>query len=453
MSKLRKNYDLEISKDDPFEYAFSARKNSGMILTNFISTISQPFTLAINSEWGTGKTTFLRMWKQHLELPDHGYKVVYFNAWETDYYENPLTTIISEISDQIFPRNAQLIESAAKVAKSAVPILLKGLVGNLISKVIGSDATKDLAETLGEATQEFFEQEISSYSENKKQLVNFKAELTKIKASESPDKPIVIIIDELDRCKPSYSIEVLECIKHLFSIEGYVFVLAIDKKQLSSSIQHEYGEIDTDGYLRRFIDLNYLLPEPSRYEFAEYLLHSFALDEDFSSQSDNDNITEFNDILVFFAEKLSFSLRKIEQIYAEYNSIIRSYKESILYSNFICVLLMLRVCNSDSYIKVINGGSGAPELMNIFTEFNRDLHNLRPDIRLIVNLLPMNKLSVDSEFNSAENKRWHESNELNTRLASITNSASILFHNKNKDKRLIDLLAEWIEFGSAFTYK
>ena len=85
--------------------------------------------------------------------------------------------------------------------------------------------------------------------------------------------PLVIAIDELDRCRPSYAVELLEIAKHFFSVDNIVFVLAIDKAQLSHAIKAVYGnDFDASGYLRRFIDLDFQLPKPEQTDFTEQAL-------------------------------------------------------------------------------------------------------------------------------------------------------------------------------------
>lgn len=76
------------------------------------------------------------------------------------------------------------------------------------------------------------------------------------------NKKIIIMVDELDRCKPTFAIELLEVIKHLFDVENMVFIFALDIKQLSYSVQSVYGTgIDSTGYLCRFFDYISKLPK------------------------------------------------------------------------------------------------------------------------------------------------------------------------------------------------
>lgn len=91
---------------------------------------------------------------------------------------------------------------------------------------------------------------------------------------------MIFIIDELDRCNPYYAVKVLERIKHLFNIPNIVFVLSIDKEQLSNSIRGYYGSdlIKADEYLKRFIDIEYTLPDPDVDVFANIYLIITILD-------------------------------------------------------------------------------------------------------------------------------------------------------------------------------
>ncbi len=86
---------LNIPKDDPFAEDILERKESAEILTQFISTIKEPYVLAIDSAWGTGKTTFIQMWSQLLK--NNGYPCIYINAWENDFSDDPLVSLIGEI--------------------------------------------------------------------------------------------------------------------------------------------------------------------------------------------------------------------------------------------------------------------------------------------------------------------------------------------------------------------
>ena len=65
------------------------------------------------------------------------------------------------------------------------------------------------------------------------------------KTAEFTSKKLVFLIDELDRCRPTYAVETIEKIKHLFSVPGIIWVLVMNKEQIESSIQKVYGTINS----------------------------------------------------------------------------------------------------------------------------------------------------------------------------------------------------------------
>jgi hypothetical protein len=105
------------------------------------------------------------------------------------------------------------------------------------------------------------------------------------------EPPLFIVIDELDRCRPSYAITLLERVKHLFSVDGVVFVIGTDTDQLRHSIGSVYGAgFDGKGYLQRFFDRTYRFAKPDNRKYVEQLLASNKIDGDrLRSPPDNDH--------------------------------------------------------------------------------------------------------------------------------------------------------------------
>jgi hypothetical protein len=136
---------------------------------------------------------------------------------------------------------------------------------------------------------------------------------------------LIIFIDDLDRCKPDYTIKLLECIKHFFSVPGAVFVLAIDSDSLGASVRASYGDaIDTDNYLRKFIDWRYRLPKPRAKNFGSFLAEKF----EFSSIADagfaKEDLASAAIAFGKVAETLNLTLREQEQCFTELNLTLRS---------------------------------------------------------------------------------------------------------------------------------
>ena len=254
---------MEIPIDDPFLNCRLDRKKDAEIFTNIVNNYRDGCTIALTGRWGSGKTTFLRMWEQYIR--NNGQKVLYLNAWENDYIPEPLVCIIGEL-ESVFPADRQ--EIIVKAAKEIFHILKKmplALALDFVDRKIGS-GTKDLIkETMSKRQDAVFENELSEYKIKKDGLTGFKSVLVNAVSSLDTENPVVFIIDELDRCRPDYAVEILEIIKHFFSVPGIVFILSIDKDQLANSVRGYYGSdrIDAEEYLRRFIDIEYSLPDNS----------------------------------------------------------------------------------------------------------------------------------------------------------------------------------------------
>lgn len=363
-----KNPAVEIVEDDPFRHDVLNRKESAEVLTQLLSTITEPFVLAIDSEWGTGKTTFVRMWQKHLE--NGGYPCLYFNAWENDFAIDPLVAFIGEINagmDQLkippdrLAKAKELFEKAKSVgttiARHAIPIALKlGTAG-----VLDMDAftEKTLADCAGKLAQDKIEQ----YQADKLTITKFKESLQDFVAELGSDTekkfPLIFFIDELDRCRPTYAVELLERIKHLFSIDGIIFVLAIDKEQMGHSVSALYGaKMNSDGYLRRFIDLDYALPQPSIESFANYLFNRFGLDALIAKRLTREKHYERERILTTFtnfSHAFRLTLRVQEQCFSRFNIALRTTPPDYDYHPILLTaLIVVKVVNPVLYRKYIS---------------------------------------------------------------------------------------------------
>jgi hypothetical protein len=239
------------------------------VITTFYPFANSAYVLSLNASYGSGKTTFLRMWKSFLE--GEGYEVVYLNAWETDFDNEPLIPIASALLKEINPNTA-----GEKTKKALQGVLgVAALVGNsVLEKATGIDAkrimedvesnlTEDDLEKQGKTLCDSFYFKKAAYERLKTSLSDYVSSLGK--------KPLIILVDELDRVRPDYSVRFLEAIKHIFSVEGVCFVLAVDRKQLESSVRQLYGDVDFENYYRRFVTREAELPEPVDVDWDKFI--------------------------------------------------------------------------------------------------------------------------------------------------------------------------------------
>ena len=197
---------------------------------------------------------------------------------------------------------------------------------------------------------------LTEYQELKQVLSDFKTGLKEI-ISNLNDRNIYIFVDELERCRPIFAIELLEAIKHLFNVKGLVFILGIDRSQLKHTISNIYGcGMDGEGYLRRFIDLELELPKPDIKIFTNYLQQKFEIKNNLENTNQNWVIgyNEFNRYFNIFASLYPLHLREIEQIYAKFNVITKMLDENVIkITPILALLIILKVKDRKLYDEFI----------------------------------------------------------------------------------------------------
>lgn len=267
--------------DEPFAGDHWGRKQFAEHLTGYVGRMKVGATIAIDAEWGAGKTWFVQHWKQH--LINEGHHVAYIDAFANDYIDDPFLLIATEIANQVEKKEGKrLKKTAVSVYHAMLPSLPKlifsaamtlmgaGLVAQSITETVEGikEATGDFgekfAEDMNERIKAQLEEKVQNHEADKKTLESFKQQLIEI--ASKLDKPLVFIVDELDRCKPEFSIRLIERIKHFFEIPNIVFVLAIHKKQLCESIDSYYGFKSENQYLDKFIDFSFKLFVESSFE-------------------------------------------------------------------------------------------------------------------------------------------------------------------------------------------
>ena len=334
--------ELIIEEGKPFMNCQLGREEYANILTQIVSRLYEGGVVAINGKWGTGKTTFVRMWKQSLE--NDGFKTLYFNVWQDDYISDPLIGLIAQMrnmckTEDDNDRFSKLVDTASEILASAVPAIFKGLT----SKCLGDTCAEAVYDSINNVV-DGFKKEIENYQEQRNSVEGFCQLITKFVASFGSDKPVIFMVDELDRCNPSYAVKVLERIKHLFDIPNVVFVLSIDKVQLCNSIRGYYGTdaINAEEYLQRFINLEYQLPEPNPETFCKYLYRHYQYDTFFTNC--NYPLLEegrlFESLSSRLFKKMNLTLREMDRIYAHMRLVLLSYDKRQMFQPAVLLLLI-----------------------------------------------------------------------------------------------------------------
>ncbi len=283
----------------------------------YIATDNRSLVMSINASWGMGKTTFLDGLKALMQNDENAklFNVFRFNVWEHDIFDNPLCPFMYSIYDEYKEADirSNLIKNTRDIGlyigktwfTNAMREKLKFPVDELMEKI----KEIDLGEIDPEKIKNCIEESKSNYLDEYISFKKAKDSLEKFLKDEIDKNKIkVFIIDELDRCRPDYAIELLETIKHFLNIPQYVFIFAVDFEQLSESVKQLYGRnIDADGYLRRFFDINFNLPNPEIDIFCssnKHIVYQQLLSRAFISD---------------LVEKLSLSLRDLTTIFKNFD--------------------------------------------------------------------------------------------------------------------------------------
>lgn len=341
---LRKKADLEIDSKDPFKHDKLHRKEFAIQLTQLVATLTQPFVISLNSSWGTGKTSFIRMWAEHLR--NEGFLCLEYNAWENDFCSEPLISFISELQGAIKSKLSEseqdtnfqnkldkVKEYGNKISRLTMPLAVKLLTMNLLN----SEGIKEIFEidnksagSVADFVSGIAQNKIDDYQNQQKSIEGFRNCLQEFIQTAKKDEnimPVIFFIDEIDRCRPTYAIELLENIKHLFNVEGIVFVIATDMEQLSQSVKALYGlESNPQGYLRRFIDIEVQLPKPHLEAYCNHLYFEFKLDQYFEIvhlTHRDDSRKDFLNTFARLSDIFNLSLRDQAQCFIRFDIVLR----------------------------------------------------------------------------------------------------------------------------------
>ena len=355
---------IEIDEQHPYGNDRLFRREFGDALSNILKTAQGEFTLAIDGQWGDGKTTFAKMWCG--QLKQEGFRAIYFDAFANDYGQDPFTPLVAVLLDAIRPDDVGSSEETKKkyaslgyqVLKLAGRVGLRAVTGGLIDEKDIVEIAKALNNDETDQAVGALHKRLGAYQLSENELNEFRSVLTELSRIGKEKLPLVIILDELDRCRPTFALSLLEKVKHFFSVDGIVFVFVMNSGQMCACIRHIYGEqIDARQYLHKFVDVECTLPTKNKTErqeslyriYARYLLKAYALDQVMRHE-------DMKDCLMKLFENFGLSLRDMEKAcrtvalhYAAHG------EQSDLASDVVCLLAVLKVCDRNNYNALATG--------------------------------------------------------------------------------------------------
>jgi KAP family P-loop domain len=374
--------DVEIGDHDGFvpEKDIFQRAGFGKGIANLLGTSDDPLIIVLDAPWGTGKTTFIKMLAGHLR--NGSFPVIYFDAFKSDHVDNGFLTIAGEVirlSQEL--RKDETLKHKAFVAKAARAggILLRmgakiGVKAATLGAIDAADfeglksVAGDIAKETSTKADEYIESLLKLQSQERETFEGVKQTLSELAASfeeagGANKKPLIFIIDELDRCKPTFALELLEKIKHIFSISNVHFILSTHLSQLESTVRYSYGsDVDARTYLQKFYNMVLHFPVAGSHrserilpKYFQYLSRVMSLDRDDLEMIQN------------VAEAKQFSLRTVERI-VTCIAIARAFTpQDYLWVNPILAgLSVLKIVDAPLFMKALHGNASLDEIRNTF---------------------------------------------------------------------------------------
>ena len=311
------------AKNDIFGYS-----EFGERLANIVSNINEPLIVTLDGPWGSGKSVFIKQWAGLIN--QRGGSVTYFDAFKNDFHEDAFFALAAQIhslaEEALGEDNHPSIQAFLNATKEAIrvlaPIALDVGLRTSTAGFVGREDIEAADETVRSETEKKISKKLKKVTEEHKSLEVFRESLRKMSETIAQKKkeanqlpPLVFIVDELDRCRPPFALEVIEHIKHLFSVENVCFVLVTNLTHLGAAIRGAYGvTIDDHIYLEKFYQLKVMLPESDfedQNQRNTYLIYLWSkLQPKFERPETNIILEEIRHL----ANAHTLSLRQIEHV-------------------------------------------------------------------------------------------------------------------------------------------
>lgn len=285
-----KSYELQPTYENLLDSIVQdtiGRNNDIYMFAEIINTLDGPWSIAVDGKWGSGKTFFVKQTKLFIDAQNEFVNYIdendknsiksicrndsiewqaqvsiYYDAWENDNDSEPVLSLIYSIISNI---NTDFTMSESDGCFKKAASLLKFFTGKNWKSVVDSFKGDNPLD------------EIRKNKDIENKIKDFLDSLLVERGNR-----LIVFVDELDRCKPSYAVNLLERIKHYFCNDRITFVFSINGRELQHTIRRYYGEdFDACRYLDRFFDLRITLPPANRsmfYESINFNNHYYTYD-------------------------------------------------------------------------------------------------------------------------------------------------------------------------------
>lgn len=348
-----KNLDLKLNEENIHYVLKNNFINRNRYISSFfklINGLEENKIIALDGEWGSGKTWFVKsveylmnsesnnelniVDKEIMNKVKDKYMTFYYNAWENDDAKSAMLSLIYKlINDSCLQKNESEVGAIPRLLNTVIKFVTNGAI-DIKEDIFGEQwNNKQITGCIktSEEIKETFKKIIDNLLiENKNRLL--------------------IIIDEIDRCKPTFAIDLLENIKHFYDDNRIIFLVTTNNKALASSVCKIYGEkYDGALYLDRIFDINLELPNNYIQDYIN------AIDDG------NSNSNYHFKVCRELAKENKMTMREynryLNSMESIKNNLIEGYSYLSLFANYIIipVSMSLRIKDKNRYYNFIRG--------------------------------------------------------------------------------------------------
>jgi predicted KAP-like P-loop ATPase len=283
------------------------------------------FCLALNGDWGSGKSSVLKLLHQKLSNNEE-YILIKYDAWKNNFYPDPLIAILYSILDSIkeYFIYTDTLEKKAKRCKRVLTKTLKEFVSKGkdfqdIKIRLGCYILQKIVQVIKAVNSNILDDKnfevFKSYQRLLGQAQEILNEIVSYPLYEGKQTKLIIMVDEIDRCLPSEQLKVLERLHHLFEVKNCAVIVALNQTAIEETFEKSFGGNGKE-YLRKFFNYNFNIEIQWK-----TLLRNSLLDiiNEFNNSIDENNLLQVEDV--------DFVCKFIESIISHINSFSSTKKK------------------------------------------------------------------------------------------------------------------------------
>lgn len=408
---------FKVPLGSPFESDIFGRQKLVKSIYKLALNVEESLVVGLKAPWGHGKSTIIDRLEAHINvehLEEIG--ILKYDAYKNDYISDVFISISSAINsflegqvekessdavkDALIATKDNFLKSGGKICKSLLKnAAIRGVKYTTAGIVDLPEIASDLEEVLegtvsdsagnivgeaGHIINSLISERLTDANKDQSLLVKFNDDL-QAALNASNIKRLIFVIDELDRCRPSFSVEVLEKVKHFFTCKNVLFILVYNKEQLESSISHVYGVNEPNIYLQKFIDLESdvsIQTEDTHNnltirQFIEHVVNKHEFNRDWSEAIVD---TLKNAFRLFEDES---SLRAIERVCTRVASycLIHSDGDLVYDKHLATSFCMLAICKPEYFKAIFDRAKLVAGHHGEINEVILDLNDVEPILR------------------------------------------------------------------------